>query len=723
MQEEKFMEEKHNPGVSGTDRKEEGDTGKQAAATGSYLDIFERVTPEELAGEEAGEEAWSELFDEVSTRAESLQEGKIVKGTVYSVTEKEVILDVGFKSEGTIPIDEFANCNAVTKGDIFDVFLEKMENQDGLIVLSKEKADFLKAWSDIKDSYDTATVVTTTVDRRIKGGLVVKLMGVDAFLPGSQIALRQVPNLDELIGSDLECKIIKLNKRRRNIVVSRRVVLEEEREKKKKKLLEELVVGEDREGIVKNITDFGAFVDLGGIDGLLHLTDLTWGRVSHPSEVVAISDKLKVKILDFDKERERISLGLKQLTPYPWEGIEERFPVGTTVRGKVVSITDYGAFVELEKGIEGLIHISEMSWTRHVKHPSKVVAIGDTVEAVVLNVDKDHEKISLGLKQLEPDPWKALEGKYPPGTRLKGKVRNLTNFGAFVEIEDGIDGLVHISDMSWAKRVRHPSEMVKKGDELEVVVLEIDSDKRRISLGMKQTRENPWAMLAAEFTIGTQAKGVITRILDRGAVVELRQDVEGFVPLSHLGIEGLKKPTEHFEPGEEIPLQVIKMDPQNKRIVLSVTAYLEDKSNEEVVEFQQRFARKVPDEPPQAEESAADATVEEPAEEFPADATAEEPAEEALAEAPEEMKTEAAEKPIPEGTEEPVTETVSAPAAEEASPAAVPETGAEIVDAGEKPPEKPQKSDVVQEQGENPPAPGEDTPAEEKTPEEEDNKQ
>jgi small subunit ribosomal protein S1 len=531
---------------------------------------------------------------------QELKEGKIVKGTVYSVSEKEVILDVGFKSEGTIPISEFANCAEVKHGDSFDVFLEKMENQDGLIVLSKIKADFLKAWDEIKDSYDSGRVVTATVDRRIKGGLVVKLMGVDAFLPGSQIALRQVPNLDEMLNDDLECKIIKLNKRRRNIVVSRRVVLEEEREEKKKTLLSELEVGEEREGVVKNITDFGAFVDLGGIDGLLHLTDLTWGRVSHPSEVVAISDKLKIKILDFDRERERISLGLKQLTPYPWEGVDDRYPIGKKMRGKVVSITDYGAFVELEKGIEGLIHISEMSWTRHVKHPSKVVAIGDTVEAVVLNVDKDHEKISLGLKQLEPDPWKALESKYPPGTRLRGKVRNLTNFGAFVEIEDGIDGLVHISDMSWAKRIRHPSEMVKKGDDVEVVVLEIDSDKRRISLGMKQTRENPWTELATEFNIGTETKGVITRILDRGAVVELRDDVEGFVPLSHLGVEGMKQPVEFFDNNMALPLKVIKVDPQNKRIVLSVNAYFEGKDADELAKYRDahpRRAEAVPDEP------------------------------------------------------------------------------------------------------------------------------
>ncbi|MGD1048425.1 MAG: 30S ribosomal protein S1 [Candidatus Krumholzibacteriaceae bacterium] len=592
MQEEKRLDAQQGLPHAGEESTGKGGDAARNVKSRDYLDIFEKVSPEELSGSDLQSADWDSILSDINRKAAELQEGNIVKGTVYEVTENEIIVNVGFKSEGSIPRIEFSNAPNVQKGDIFDVYLEKMENQDGLIVLSKEKADFIKAWDDIKDAYDKRLTAKARVDHRIKGGLVVKLMGVDAFLPGSQIALRQVPDLDELIGQDLECKIIKLNKRRRNIVVSRRVVLEEERDEKKKKLLAELTVGQEREGVVKNITDFGAFVDLGGIDGLLHLTDLTWGRVSHPSEVVAIGDKLKVKILDFDRERERISLGLKQLTPYPWEGVDLRYPVGTKIRGKVVSITDYGAFVELEKGIEGLVHISEMSWTRHVKHPSKVVAIGDTVEAIVLNVDKEHEKISLGLKQLEPDPWKALETKYPPGTRLKGKVRNLTNFGAFVEIEDGIDGLVHISDMSWAKRVRHPSEAVRKGDELEVVVLEIDSSKRRISLGMKQTRENPWNELAKEFNIGTELGGKITRLLDRGAVVELKQDVEGFVPLSHLGIDNLRKPSDHFDVGMDIPLKVIKIDPQNKRIVLSVNAYFEGKSGDEVDAFRNKFPRR-----------------------------------------------------------------------------------------------------------------------------------
>lgn len=655
MQEENFESKQQDPGMAGTETaKEDKSPGKSTDL--SYLTMFNEVSDDELEEQETAEDDWTSMVEGISSETEELKEGKIVNGTVYSVSENEVILDVGFKSEGTIPFSEFANVDEVKRGDRFDVFLEKMENQDGLIVLSKIKADFLKAWDEIKDAYDNGRVMNAVVDRRIKGGLVVKLLGVDAFLPGSQIALRQVPNLDEMIGEELVCKIIKLNKRRRNIVVSRRVVLEEEREEKKKKLLAELQVGEEREGIVKNITDFGAFVDLGGIDGLLHLTDLTWGRVSHPSEVVAIGDKLKIKILDFDKERERISLGLKQLTPYPWEGVDERYPVGEKMRGKVVSITDYGAFVELEKGIEGLIHISEMSWTRHVKHPSKVVAIGDTVEAVVLNVDKEHEKISLGLKQLEPDPWKALENKYPPGTRLKGKVRNLTNFGAFVEIEDGIDGLVHISDMSWAKRIRHPSEMVKKGDEIEVVVLEIDSQKRRISLGMKQTRENPWTDLATEFNIGTETSGVVTRLLDRGAVVELRDDVEGFVPLSHLGIEGMGKPADHFDTGVEIPLRVIKMDPQNKRIVLSVNAFFENRPEGELAEFREKF----PSRATEKEEGPAPEAAEESGEEDKERASGDQPAEEA----PEEPSGEAGEE---EGGEEPDTTSEAGAAGEEDS--------------------------------------------------------
>jgi small subunit ribosomal protein S1 len=530
-------------------------------------------------------------------------EGTIVHGRVVNIRENEVLVDIGFKSEGAIPIEEFEGVPDLAVGTEFDVYLEKMENQDGLIVLSKTRADFLKVWDRIKQAYDNQETVFGTVDRRIKGGLVAKLYGVDAFLPGSQVALRQVPNLDSLIGEKLEFRIIKLNKRRRNIVVSRRVVLEEERAKQKSKLIAELEKGQIRKGVVKNITDFGAFVDLGGIDGLLHLTDLSWGRVQHPSEVVQIGQELEVKVLDFDRERERISLGLKQLQPYPWKEVEAKYPIGARIKGKVVSITDYGAFVELERGVEGLIHISEMSWTKHVRHPSKILNVGDTVDAMVLKIDPENEKISLGLKQTEPDPWETLAEKYPPDTVLEGKVRNLTNFGAFVEIEEGIDGLVHISDMSWTKRVRHPSEVVKKGDVVRVKVLEVNKENRRISLGVKQTMEDPWDDLAQEYTVGTVLEGIVERLLDRGVVVELRAGVEGFVPVSHLLPDDIKKPAEYFGVSDRIPLKVIKMDPANRRIVLSIRAYMDDATAEDLASFNSRFGTKRPL-PPESEADA-----------------------------------------------------------------------------------------------------------------------
>ncbi|UCH82868.1 MAG: 30S ribosomal protein S1 [Candidatus Latescibacterota bacterium] len=566
-------------------------TGGRSRRSPIYAE-FEQLNMADAETEIVGEEEEvpdSELTQEFENLVSSFSEGQIIAGSITEIRENEIIVDVGFKSEGTIPVSEFRDFDQITPGDSVDVFLEKLENQDGLVVLSKEKADFFKVWDQIKDGYDNSIIMDGRVARRIKGGLVVDLLGVDAFLPGSQIALRQVPNLDDLIGQTLNFKIIKINKRRRNIVVSRRIVLEQQRAEQKKTLLGELEVGQVREGVVKNITDFGAFVDLGGVDGLLHLTDMTWGRIGHPSEIVSIGDEINVKVLDFDSEKEKISLGLKQLTPHPWEGVDERYVVNEKVQGKVVSITDYGAFVELEKGVEGLIHISEMSWTRHVKHPSKILSISETVEAVVLKVDKEHQKISLGLKQVEPDPWSLIEDKYPIGTKLEGKVRNLTNFGAFVEIEEGIDGLLHISDMSWAKRVRHPSEMLKKGDEIEVIVLDISQDKKRISLGMKQLQENPWESLAKEFAVDTVTQGTITRILERGAVVELRPDVEGFVPLGQMAKPDLRHPEDCYALGDTLPLKVIKVDPKNKRIVLSVSAYLKGVADEELNEFHERF--------------------------------------------------------------------------------------------------------------------------------------
>jgi small subunit ribosomal protein S1 len=504
----------------------------------------------------------------------NIEEGEIVKARVLRITENAVILDVGFKSEGSISRDEFKNVDSLKPGDEVEVFLESLEDGDGVVVLSKKKADFLRVWEKIKTAHEENEKVPGMLTRKIKGGVTVDLMGVDAFLPGSQIALRRVPNIEDLIGQSFDFKIIKLNKRRRNIVVSRRVILEEEREGKREQLVKELLVGQVRKGVVKNVTDFGAFIDLGGLDGLLHITDMSWGRVGHPSEIVSIGVELDVKVLDIDWNRERISLGLKQLLPYPWKDIERKYPVGARVRGKVVSITNYGAFIELEKGVEGLVHISEMSWTRNVKHPSKLVTIGDEIEAVVLKVDRDDEKISLGMKQIEEDPWLALPNKYPIGTRVQGKVRNLTSFGAFVEIEPGIDGLIHISDMSWTKRVQHPSEVLRKSEDVEVVVLGVDPENKRISLGLKQTQEDPWDQLALQYAPGVESKGKVVRVLEDGIVVDLGNDVEGFVPRGQLEIPAEEDVADYLDDEQELDLKVIEFDAANRRIVNAVTSTL-----------------------------------------------------------------------------------------------------------------------------------------------------
>ena len=507
----------------------------------------------------------------------SIDEGEIVKSRVLEIRENMVVLDIGFKSEGTIPLEEFKDMPDLKPGDEVEVLLEHLEDQEGSVVLSKKKADFMRVWEKIRVAYETDQPVEGTLVKKIKGGVVVDLMGVDAFLPGSQIALRRVPNIDELLGQKYEFKIIKLNKRRRNIVVSRRVILETERAGKREKLMKELQKDQVRKGVVKNITDFGAFIDLGGVDGLLHITDMSWGRISHPSEMVSIGGELEVKVLDIDWERERISLGLKQLQPYPWKDVIEKYPVGTRVAGKVVSITNYGAFIELEPGIEGLVHISEMSWTRNVRHPSKIVSIGESIEAVVLKVDPNEEKISLGMKQTEQDPWMVLPLKYPVGTRLSGKVRNLTSFGAFVEIEPGIDGLIHISDMSWTKRVQHPSEVVKKGDGVDVVILNIDAENKRISLGLKQATEDPWLRIGENYPVGTELRGRVVRLMEKGVVVDIGNDIEGFVPLSHLpSDQALNSPADVVWEGMNLDLRVVEVDPIHRRIVLSVTAIPEE---------------------------------------------------------------------------------------------------------------------------------------------------
>ena len=533
------------------------------------------------------------LLGEYEEDFAGIREGEIVKASVLDVTDTAVILEFGFKSEGSVARDEFKE--VPEKGEEVEVLLESLEDDDGIVVLSKKKADFLRVWEKIKDAYEDDRPVKGTLVRKIKGGVTVDLMGVDAFLPGSQIALRRVPNIEDLVGEVYNFKIIKLNKRRRNIVVSRRVILEAERERKRETLVKELLVGQVREGTVKNITDFGAFIDLGGLDGLLHITDMSWGRVANPNEVVSIGQELDIKVLDIDWDRERISLGLKQLLPYPWTDIDKKYPVGARVKGRVVSITNYGAFIELEKGVEGLVHISEMSWTRNVRHPSKLVAIGDEIEAVVLKVDPDDEKISLGMKQIEEDPWLALPVKYPTGTTLQGVVRNLTSFGAFVEIEPGIDGLVHVSDMSWTKRVEHPSEIVQKGEEVEVMVLDVDAENKRISLGLKQIQDDPWPTISERFTVGMEVEGTVVRLNDGGVYFDLGDDIEAFMPGHNAGVSDDNTLEEYYRAGETVSLTIMDSDAANRRITLQVVELPE---YAEVVEQ--------PEEEPEDEAPAAD---------------------------------------------------------------------------------------------------------------------
>jgi small subunit ribosomal protein S1 len=560
-------------------------TEEQTAVAVEEKPVYGNISVEDLDAPEYTEDQFNDFMALYDESISGIQEGQIVNGTVVAITASEVLVDIGFKSEGAVSIREFSDPGSIEVGQEIEVFLESVEDQEGQVVLSKQKADFMRVWDKIKEAHDDGSTVMGRLQRRIKGGIVVDLFGVDSFLPGSQIDIRQVKNFDQFIGQEFPFKIIKLNKARRNIVVSRRAVLEEERESMRREIIKELEEGQVREGVVKNITDFGAFIDLGGVDGLLHITDMSWGRVSHPSELVSIGDRIKVKVLNYDRERERISLGLKQLTSHPWETIDEKYPVNTQTQGKVVSITDYGAFVELEEGIEGLVHISEMSWTQHIRHPSKLVNIGDAVEVVILKADKENQKISLGMKQTDPDPWETLDDKYPIGTSLEGTVRSLTNFGAFVELEEGIDGLVHISDMSWTRRIRQSSEIFKKGDVIAVVVTEIDKKRRRISLSHKLSFANPWPALAEKYAVGSETRGTISRLLERGVVITLEEDIDGFVPLSQLAIDELQSPRQSFGEGQELPLKVIEFDEDQKKIVLSVRDYLKDKDQAEFEEY------------------------------------------------------------------------------------------------------------------------------------------
>ncbi len=532
------------------------------------------------------------LLEADESSAIDVHEGEIAKGTVLAVTSDSVLVDIGSKSEGRIDADEFKNADGevtVKVGDIVEVFVESRENEDGQCVLSKREADRLKMWEQIAEKVENDELVNGRIVSRVKGGLQVDI-GVKAFLPGSQVELRPTRNLDKFIGQDFEFKIIKFNKKRGNIVLSRRALLEAQREKLKKKTLEKLVENAILPGQVKNITEYGAFVDLGGIDGLLHITDMSWGRVNHPDEVLKIGDEVRVKILKFNPETERVSLGMKQLMPDPWVNAEDRYPVGAHVMGRVVSLIDYGAFVELEEGIEGLIHISEMSWTQRVKHPSKVVNKGDIIECSVLKLDVENKKISLGMKQLEPNPWTMLERTYPPGTQILGKIRNITDFGIFIGIEEGIDGLVHISDMSWTLKIKHPSEVYKKGDEVEAVVLNIDAENERFSLGIKQLSEDPWASLPDRMPPGHATKAVITKVTDFGAFAEIEEGIEGLVHISELSVNHVENPADVVTPGQEVRVEVISIDPRERKIALSIKSYQQREESGNLREYREDAA-------------------------------------------------------------------------------------------------------------------------------------
>jgi small subunit ribosomal protein S1 len=537
---------------------------------GGSLERLENPNP---AAKEEGlsAEEYARLLDEYNS---NIAEGEVVSGKVLQITGGEVVVDVGYKSEGIIALNEFRDESGnvtIKVGDTVDVLLEKAEDKNGYLILSREKAEKMKVWDQIEEAYQNRTIVKGRVIERIKGGLAVDI-GVRAFLPGSQVDVRPVRNLDSLKGQELEMRVIKVNKKRGNIVLSRKVVMEEQLAGRKQETLTALEEGRVFRGVVKNLTDYGAFIDLGGIDGLLHITDMSFGRIQHPSELFNVGDQIEVVVLKFDRETERVSLGYKQLTPDPWDSAQERFPVGSRVRGKVVSLTDYGAFVELEPGVEGLIHVSEMSWSKRVKHPSKVLNVGDEVEAMVLQVGVDERRISLGLKQVEPNPWQQLAEKYETGARIQGKVRNLTDFGAFVEVEEGIDGLIHISDMSWNKRINHPSEVLKKGDTVDAVVLNIDAENQRLSLGLKQLGSDVWEEFFNRHQEGDIVDGKVVRLTNFGAFVEIEEGIEGLLHVSEVDDERVERPEDKLKIGESYRMKIIKMSSLDRKIGLSIRA-------------------------------------------------------------------------------------------------------------------------------------------------------
>lgn len=514
----------------------------------------------------------------------SIQEGGVVKGEIVQIDKEYVLVDIGYKSEGQIPINEFIDSEGnltANVGDKIDVLLERRENDQGAITLSKEKATKIKIWDKIREVYENNATIKGKILSRVKGGLSVDV-GLQAFLPGSQVDLRPIKDMDALIGTEHEFKIVKYNKRRGNIVLSRRAILEAERMALREETLKHLEEGEVLEGIVKNVTDYGLFIDLGGIDGLVHITDMSWGRVGHPSEMHQVGDKITVKVLNFDREKERVSLGIKQLAPDPWSETDEKYPLGTRIKGRVVSLTDYGAFVEIEQGVEGLIHVSEMSWTRKIRHPSQILNVGDIVDVMVLNIDVSKKRISLGMKQVEPNPWNIIEEKYPVGTTIEGKIKNITDFGVFIGIDEGIDGLVHISDISWTKRIKHPSEVYKKGQEVQAVVLSIDKENERFSLGIKQLTHDPWDEIPEKYSLGTRVTGTVTNVTDFGLFLELEEGIEGLVHVSEMAPDKRGNPLSQFQVDDVIQAKIINVSRENKKIGLSIRR-LEEGTEKDVV--------------------------------------------------------------------------------------------------------------------------------------------
>jgi small subunit ribosomal protein S1 len=531
--------------------------------------------------------SFADLFESTAPR---VKEGELVRGRVIGIDDEHVTVDIGFKSEGLVQAWEFMDDDGtmlIKVGDMVDVLLEESEDTSGRVVLSKEKADRMLIWEDISKAHKADEAVEGTIVSRVKGGLAVDI-GVKAFLPGSQVDLRPVRNLEAVVGQKFKFKIIKFNKRRGNIVLSRRALLETERKKMREETLGSLAPGQIVDGVIKNLTEYGAFIDLGGIDGLLHVTDMSWGRVNHPSELFHVGDEIKVKVLKFDLDSERVSLGLKQIQPDPWIDVSMRFPIGRRVQGKVVSLAEYGAFIELEPGIEGLIHVSEMSWTKRIKHPSKVVTIGDSVESVVLGVDERDRKISLGMKQIEPNPWSVIENQYPVGTRVSGMIRNITNFGIFVGLEEGIDGLVHVSDISWTEQIKHPGEKFKKGDLVEAVVLKIDKENEKFSLGIKQLQANPWDEILKRYPLGTSITAPVTSLADFGAFVKLEEGIDGLIYNSELSSERVDNPSEVVQVGQEVTAIVTKVDPVEQKIALSIRAVYDREQREALKRFAQQ---------------------------------------------------------------------------------------------------------------------------------------